>query len=218
MSFWLAHAVGRCIGCAACGLQSEHQPVEPHGKADAGSFGAAYGFAQAVVASAAEQCVLRTQASVRELERGAGVVIQAAHQPRIQLYGTPAASSAAITAAKCFLRFLVELIGDLGQRLDDGLVFGHLAIQHAQRVGDGAPLAVLAHAWRYRVQNGTQGVVIAGAVCGGAYGVEFERPAGDAELVSRLANISNTSASRRGLSLPAKGGPMTSAPICQNWR
>jgi hypothetical protein len=35
---------------------------------------------------------------------------------------------------------------------------------------------------------------------------------------SSVASISSTSASRSGDSLPADGGPMTSAPICENWR
>jgi flagellar biosynthesis/type III secretory pathway ATPase len=37
-------------------------------------------------------------------------------------------------------------------RLDDGLVAFHFAVEHAQRVGDGAAAAVLAHALRHAGQ------------------------------------------------------------------
>jgi hypothetical protein len=69
------------------GLQGQHQPVFAHGKADARRFGSADGLAQAVVAAAAEQRVLRAQAAVRELEGGARVVVEAAHQAVVARVG-----------------------------------------------------------------------------------------------------------------------------------
>ena len=45
---------------------------------------------------------------------------------------------------------VVEVVADLGQLLDDGLVFGDLAVEHAQRIGFGAALAVGAHQVRRR--------------------------------------------------------------------
>ena len=67
------------------GLQSKHQPVEAHGEADAGGFGSADGFAEAVVAAAAEESVLRAEAAVGELEGGAGVVVEAADEAGIEV-------------------------------------------------------------------------------------------------------------------------------------
>src|ERR1039458_3755020 len=41
-----------------------------------------------------------------------------------------------------FAAGLVEILADLGQLLDDGLVLRHLAVEHAQRIGLGPSLAV----------------------------------------------------------------------------
>ena len=81
------------------------------------------------------------------------------------------------------LGVFVEGIGDLGQRLDDGLVFGDFAVEDAQRIGDGAALAVGAHFRSDGDEGCAKDFVVAGAVGGGADGIDFEGPAGDAELV-----------------------------------
>ena len=127
------------------GEQREHQPVLAHGKADAGGFGPADGFAQAVVAAAAEQGVLRAQAAVRELEGGAGVVVEAAHQAVIARVGHAGGIERGGDGGEVGLGVFVERVGDLGQRVDDGLVFRNFAVEHAEGVGDGAALAVCAH-------------------------------------------------------------------------
>ncbi len=75
------------VGRASRGLQSQDEPVFAHGEADAGGFGAADGFAEAVVAAAAEEGVLRAEAAVGELEGGAGVVVEAADQAVIARVG-----------------------------------------------------------------------------------------------------------------------------------
>ena len=79
----------------------------------------------------------------------------------------------------------VEGVGDLGQRLDDRLIFGTL--QSSTRSG-----LVTARRWQSTHICGATGFervaecfVVAGAVGGGADGVEFERPAADAELVEQ---------------------------------
>ena len=79
--------------------------------------------------------------------------------------------------------WLVERVGDYWQRLDDGLVGGDFAVENAQRVGDGAALAVGAHLADHGNEGGAQGFVVAGAVGLGADGVQFEGPAGDAQFV-----------------------------------
>ena len=138
--------------CAACGaaasgrvlrLEGQHQPVEAHGKADAGRFGSAEGFAEAVVAAAAEQGVLRAEAAVRELEGGAGVVVEAANQAVIERVGNAGRVEGRGDLGEVGARVFVERVGDHGQCGDDGLVLGNFAVEHAQGVGDGAALAVL---------------------------------------------------------------------------
>ncbi len=62
-------------------LQRHHQPVFADGEANARSGRPAERFGKAVITAAAEDCVLRSQGSVGELERGASVVIEAADQP-----------------------------------------------------------------------------------------------------------------------------------------
>ena len=65
-------------------LQGEDEAVDAYGKADAGGLWAAERFGQAVVASAAEQGVLRAESAVGELEGCAGVVVEAADEARIE--------------------------------------------------------------------------------------------------------------------------------------
>ena len=64
---------------------------------------------------------------------------------------------------------LVQKRADARQRLDDGLVFGNFAIEHAQRIGDGAALAVLAHGADDRLQRLAQGLVVGCAVIGASH-------------------------------------------------
>ena len=77
----------------------------------------------------------------------------------------------------------VERVGDHGQRLDDGLVGGDFAVEHAQGIGDGAALAIGTHLADNWDEGGAKGFVVAGAVGGGANGVQLEGPAGDAQFV-----------------------------------
>ena len=59
-------------------------------------------------------------------------------------YGIPRSSRCARTASKCAWHGSHKMILNGRQRVDDRLIFGHLAIQHAQRIGFRAPLAVVA--------------------------------------------------------------------------
>ena len=133
-----------------CGLQRQHQPVQPHRKTNPRRLGSAYGLAQAVVAAAAEQRILRTQSSMREFEGRPCVVIESAHQPRIQLVGDASGIERRSHGCKMVLRLLVKRIGDLGQRIDDRLILMHLAVQHAQGIRDRPSLAVCTYPRRDR--------------------------------------------------------------------
>ena len=68
------------------------------------------------------------------------------HQAVFVLVGDSTGIESCANGGKMFLGAFVERIPDPGQLGDDGLVFGMLAIEHAQRVGLCAALAILAHA------------------------------------------------------------------------
>ena len=90
-------------------------------------------------------------------------------------------SRMARTVGKIFAAFFVEVLADLGQRFDDGLVFRHFAVEYAQRVGFGAALAIGAHLVLHAGQGLAQSLVIQRTALGTADGVEFERPAFEAD-------------------------------------
>ena len=79
----------------------------------------------------------------------------------------------------------VEKLADARQGFDDRLVLGNFAVEDAQRVGDGAALAVGAHFADDGFERLAQRFVEFCAVGGTAYGVEFERPAGDANAIEQ---------------------------------
>ena len=67
----------------ALGAQRQHGAVHPQTEADPGEVLAAELGHQPVVAAAAADTGLRAQSVVDELEGGLGVVVQSAHQPRV---------------------------------------------------------------------------------------------------------------------------------------
>ena len=82
-------------------------------------------------------------------------------------------------------RGVVEIIGDLRQGVDQGLIVGVFGVENAERIGLGAALVVFAELVLDRNEGFAEGGDVAGAVGGGAYGVEFEPPAIDAQLVEQ---------------------------------
>jgi len=106
-----------------------------------------------------------------ELEGGARVVVQPAHQPMVERVRNAGGVEGRSNRGEVNLRVLVEEVGDYRQRVDDRLVGRNLAVQHAQRIGDGAALAVRAHLADDRNEGGAQGFVVAGAVRGRAHRV-----------------------------------------------
>src|SRR5208337_1873317 len=99
---------------------------------------------------------------------------------------------------------VVEELGDGGESFYDGLVFGNLAVEDAQRIGYGAALAIGAHGCYHRCERLAEGFVEFYAVGGAAYGVQFERPVGDADTIKqRGQEFEDFRISHRGL---AAGG------------
>ena len=136
--------------------QQHDQPLHAQREADAREVGAAQLLHQPVVAAAAQHAVLRAQLAAHHLERGARVVVEAAHQPVAQPIGDAQQLQLAPHLREVVAALGAEVVGDLRQRLDDRLVLGHLAVEHAQRVGLGAPLAVGAQPARLRAQRRAQ--------------------------------------------------------------
>ena len=122
---------------------------------------------------------------MRKFKRGFLVVIQAPHQARVflvrNLDGLQDLFHLFVVGAASF----VKKLGDGGQLCDDGLVFGNFAVENSQRIGYGAALAVGAHFSDYGCERLAESFVEFDAVGGAAYGVEFERPVGDANAVEQ---------------------------------
>jgi hypothetical protein len=77
------------LGLRAGALEREQQPLDPGAEADARRGLAAELLDQAVVAAAAADRALRADRLVDELERGARVVVEAAHERRASVNSTP---------------------------------------------------------------------------------------------------------------------------------
>ncbi len=110
-----------------------------------GSGRAAQHLGKPVVAPAADHRVLGAQRAAGNLKRRPRVVVEPAHQARRNLIGKAARLKFARDAVEMLAALGVEVVDDLGQLLDDRLVRFHFAIEHAQRVGVRAALAIRAH-------------------------------------------------------------------------
>ncbi len=89
-------------------------------------------FGKAIVTASPQHRVLRAQRAVHYFERGAHVVVEAAHHT-----GANFAPDVEVRAAS-----VAEVIEYGRQRVDDRLVGLHLAIEHAQRIRFRAALAI----------------------------------------------------------------------------
>src|SRR5262249_32620943 len=144
--------------------QRHDEAIFADGETDAGGLRASQGFGEAIVAAAAQNRVLRAQGAVRELECGAGVVIETAHQAVVEGEGNSDRFQNSLHLVEVLAAGLVEKLSDAWQRCNDRLVFGNFAVEHAQRIGDGAALAVGAHFFFDGIERLAQGFVVAGAV------------------------------------------------------
>jgi len=80
---------------------------------------------------------------------------------------------------------LVEKLADARQRFDDGLVFGNFAVEHAQRIGHGATLAIRIHSVLHRIEGLAQGFIVRGTILGTSDRIQLQLPAGDAEPIEQ---------------------------------
>ena len=150
-----------------------HQPIFADRKADARRMDLrAQRFRQPVVAAAAQHRVLRAQRAMHHFEGRAHVIVQAAHQPRPNLVGDAAIRQIILHRVEMRAAGVAQAIGDVRQLVDDGLVSFHFAIEHAQRIGIGAALAIAAHGVRHRFQLLAQPLHVLRPAIGIAHGID----------------------------------------------
>ena len=75
-----------------------------------------------------------------------------------------------------FAAGFVEKLADARQRLDDRLILGNFAIEYAQRIGDGAALAIGAHLIFDWIEGLAQRLIEGGAIVRAADGIQFQSP------------------------------------------
>ncbi len=113
------------------------------------------------------------------------IVIETAHQARVFDVGDVDGVQDIFYFFEVSAAVFVQELADGGESFDDRLVFGNFAVEDTQRVGYGAALAVLAHFRYYGLEGFAEGLIEFYAVGGAAYGVQFERPVGDAYAVQK---------------------------------
>jgi hypothetical protein len=115
-------------------VAQHHQPLDAAGPADAGRRRSAKLGNQPVVSSAAQHGTLRAQMRGDEFESGVGVVIEAAHQRRIDLERHAGRRKAVLHRLEEILTGLVEVIGKARGLGIDRLVALVLAVEDAQGI------------------------------------------------------------------------------------
>ena len=135
---------------------------------------------------------------MRELEGRAGVIVEAADQAVVQRERHAHGGEDGLYFREMLAAGLVEEFRDARQLFNDGLVGRHFAVEHAQRIGNGAALAITAHVRDYAAQRRAQGFVELGTIIGATNGVEFERPILHAQAVEqRGQHLQHFSITRR---------------------
>src|SRR5579863_8151132 len=100
---------------------------------------------------------------------------------------------------------LVEKLADARQFVDDGLVGRNFAVKHAQRIRNGAALAIRAHLSDHWLQRLAQSFVISGAIVGTADGVQLQGPVFDSQSIEQSRQqFQNLGVTRRRLASRAR--------------
>ncbi len=132
-----------------------------------------------VVAPPGTDRTLGAEAVGDELEHREVVVVQAAHQARVDGVGDAVGVQDGAQAIEVGERLLAEEIHEPGRRIHHGLHRGVLGVQDAQRVGMQAALAVLVEQVRVPLEVGDELLAVARALRGLAEAVEFEPHIGE---------------------------------------
>ncbi len=115
-------------------LPQREQAFDAHGKAAGGRRLAAQLRDQAVVTTAGTDGALRAELVGHPLEHGQVVVIQPAHQARVDPVGNRRILEQLLHALEMLQGFRAEVVDQLRCRLDQFLQRGILGVQDAQRI------------------------------------------------------------------------------------
>src|SRR6478735_927166 len=122
---------------------------------------------------------------MRKLKGRARVVVHAAHQAVVDGKRDFRGCKKFLHLGKVRAATFIQVVGHTRQLLDDRLVLRHFAVEHAQRIGDRAALAVRAHGVDHVFQRVTQRLQIDWTVIGAADGVQLQAPALNAQTVEQ---------------------------------
>ena len=116
-------------------VQREHDPFQPGAEPDAGCRRTAELLGQPVVATATAHRVLRrVERGALKLERGARVVVEAAHEPRRELHVDRQRLEPRLDALEMIRRGVRQVLRELRRAQDDVLPRLDLGIEHPHRV------------------------------------------------------------------------------------
>src|SRR5438094_4169826 len=155
-------------------LQRQDQAVFADGKADALGWRPAQQFYQPVVATAAAHGILRAESLRRDFKRRAHVIVKATHEPPILAVDYAAHFELMLYGGVVRGALFAEVIGDVRQRGDDGLLAFEFGIENAQRIRFDAPLAVRAELVLHFQERGAQLFNIFGAAFAAADRINIE--------------------------------------------
>src|SRR5579883_875160 len=115
-------------------IREHHQPLDAAGPADAGGRRPAQLGYQFVIAAATENGALSADVRGHELESRVRVIVEAAHQSRIDLERHARRRQAVLHRLEEILAGLVQVIGEARRIGVDGLVILVLAVEDTQRI------------------------------------------------------------------------------------
>src|ERR1700680_203162 len=120
-----------------------------------------------------------------ELKRGSTVIIQTAYQAIVELKLDSNRLQDLLHLREMLAARLIQELADPWQFFDDGLIRRHFAIEHSQRIGNGAALAVGAHLSDDRLERLAQSFVVDRAISGTTDGIQLQSPVFDAKAVEQ---------------------------------
>ena len=206
----------RLGGChRTLGVGDDQQPLDPDPEADPGRGRTAHILGELVVAPAAADRVLGgVERVAHELERGARVVVEPAHQARIELVLDSERVEAALYRLEVHPRLVAQMLGELRCPLDDVRPRVVLGVEHAQRVVLD-PLAELGPSVAAVVQEVARGARRRTRARLSGSPIELSSSLQRSSPSSRRnpASSAITSTSTSGSSTPS-----ASTPSCQCWR
>ncbi|MNO71937.1 hypothetical protein D3C76_628670 [compost metagenome] len=156
------------------GFQHQHQTFDAHGETDAGGRLATHLLDQTVVTTARANSALGAEFVGDPFEYGFAVVIEAAHQFRVEHVRNADGIQTRFQTFKVRTGFVVEVIGHFRRIDQHRLSVGIFRVEHAQRVGFQATLAVFVEFVVVRREVLDQRFTITPTGLAGAEAVELE--------------------------------------------